>query len=223
MEVLRYSLLGEGSSDRALLPVLNWLLRHLCGEIALEPQWVDRFGMNIEEPGLAHRILAALDHYPCDLLFIHRDADNATPERRRAEARAAFDVVKPQFENVRCVCVVPVRMTETWLLTSESAIRRAAGNPLGTAALDLPRLSQLEAESSPKEVLKSAIRAASELGGRRLKKLNIPRSVHAVAEFTEDFSPLLRLQAFTHLKEELSSALAQMPVCRHLGGRRAKR
>ena len=208
MEVLRYTLLGEGSSDRALLPVLNWLLRHLRGEIALEPQWVDRFGMDTREPGLAHRVFAALDHYPCDLLFIHRDADNAAPAHRRAETLGAFEVVKPQFDRVRCVCVVPVRMTETWLLTSEAAIRRAAGNPLGTAALELPRLSRLEDEPAPKEVLRSAIRAASELGGRRLKKLNIPRAIHAVAEFTEDFSPLLRLPAFRQLEQELSIALA---------------
>jgi hypothetical protein len=41
---------------------------------------------------------------------------------------------------VRHIPVVPVRMTEAWLLADEFAIRSAPGNPNGTQSLDLPDL-----------------------------------------------------------------------------------
>ena len=42
------------------------------------------------------------------------------------------------------VCVVPIRMTESWLLISEPAIRRAASNPRGREVIHLPRLQKME-------------------------------------------------------------------------------
>ena len=35
MQELRYTLLADGSSDRALLPILTWLLRQYCGVIPI--------------------------------------------------------------------------------------------------------------------------------------------------------------------------------------------
>ena len=50
---------------------------------------------------------------------------------------------------VRHVLVIPVRMTEAWLLIDELALRRAAGNPNGRNPLDLPALKDLEALPEP--------------------------------------------------------------------------
>ena len=36
MQTLRYTLLADGSSDRALLPILTWLLRQYCGAIPIQ-------------------------------------------------------------------------------------------------------------------------------------------------------------------------------------------
>lgn len=38
MQELRYTLLADGSSDRALLPILTWLLRQSCGAIPIEAE-----------------------------------------------------------------------------------------------------------------------------------------------------------------------------------------
>ncbi len=101
------------------------------------------------------------------------------------------------------VPVIPVRMTEAWLLTDESAIRRASGNPNGKVRLDLPPVSRLEALPDPKVELHRLLRVASELTGRRLKRLNEGSAVHRVAEYTESFHQLRELSAFVTLEDEL--------------------
>ena len=41
MQQLRYTLMADGSSDRALLPILTWLLRQSCGQIPIQPEFAD--------------------------------------------------------------------------------------------------------------------------------------------------------------------------------------
>ena len=65
--------------------------------------------------------------------------------------------------------VIPVRTTEAWLLLDEAAIRRVAGNPRGRQPLRLPRPSQVENVSDPKETLRNALADASGKQGRRLQ------------------------------------------------------
>jgi hypothetical protein len=118
---LTYTLLSDGSSDRALLPVLQWLLRAGSGR-DFQSQWADLRRLRRPPKTLPERIQAALDLYPCDLLFVHRDAESEGWERRVEEIRQHLRV--PADQTV--VCVVPVRMQEAWFLFDERAIRLAA-------------------------------------------------------------------------------------------------
>lgn len=73
---LRYTLLADGSSDRTLLPLLNWLLEQVHPDIHIQPQFASRVpstGMS-----LVQRVHLAMRLYPCDVLFIHRDAERET-------------------------------------------------------------------------------------------------------------------------------------------------
>ncbi len=57
-------------------------------------------------------------------------------ESRLAEIKAALE----SMEGIPVtVPIVPVTMTEAWLLFDERAIRRAADNPAGENSLQLPR------------------------------------------------------------------------------------
>src|SRR5262249_34801620 len=93
---------------------------------------------------LSDRIQKSIELYPCDLLFVHRDAEKELPERRRNEIRQAIELVSKETSFLPIVCVVPVRMQEAWLLFDEPALRRAAGNPNGRMILQLPHLGELE-------------------------------------------------------------------------------
>ena len=200
MKELRFSLVTDGSSDVALLPILRWLLRQHLPEYALQETWADvrSFGLH----RLEDKIAKAIDFYPCDLLFVHRDAEREAKERRFAEVHQALDRAKPPV-GIPVVCVVPVRMQEAWLLFDEGAIRQAAGNQNGRVSLSLPSLRRIEERPDPKEDLYALLRLASELHGRRLK--SFPESQHArrVADYIEDYSPLRSLTAFAVLEEHL--------------------
>ena len=41
MQELRFTLVADGSSDRAILPVLVWLLREHFGGILIQPEFSD--------------------------------------------------------------------------------------------------------------------------------------------------------------------------------------
>src|SRR5258708_1129171 len=177
MSELRYTLLSDGSSDRVLMPILSWALREQGVTLALTAEWADLRFLRTPPETLRGRIEAAIDLYPCDLLFIHRDAENADVEERRAEINAA--IAEIATVPVPFVCVVPKRMAEAWLLFSENAIRSASGNPSGAVPIDLPNAGRIEEIADPKQMLYQLLRTASEHSGRRLKSLPVPRLVYS--------------------------------------------
>lgn len=206
MDQLRYTLLSDGSSDRALLPVLSWVLQAV-GEVTLPyGEWADLSVLRGGTTSLAERIQWAVELFPCDLLFIHRDAEKQPPRARYEEIESALESVSGPASRISHVCVVPVRMQEAWLLYDEQAIRTAAGNPGGVQPLGLPRLEELESLPDPKAILHSALERASGLVGRRLKKFEPRRRCFDVAEAAADrgFEPLRALPAFARLLADLS-------------------
>jgi hypothetical protein len=167
MTELTYTLLGDGASDEVLLRHLAWLIEQsLNPGISTRPQWADLRAYRIKPSSLTSRIRAALTLYPCDLLFVHRDAESQHPQDRYDKIIKAIEHSGSQALPV--VCVVPVRMQEAWLLFDETAIRQAAGNPNGKVKLSLPSPAAVEAIPDPKFVLYGRLRMASELTGRRL-------------------------------------------------------
>lgn len=200
MRELRYTLLSDGPSDRALLPILTWLLRTHGVEMAVQPDWADLRRLPKPPRGLLERMRTSVDLYPCDLLFVHRDAEGEPYLSRRQE------IVRALEEAVQLpptVCVIPVRMQEAWLLFDEPAIRTAAGNANGRNRLDLPRLQHVEGLPDPKEVLYELLRTASGLSGRRRKRLPVSQLAQRVSDFIDDFAPLRTLPAFTALEDEI--------------------
>ncbi len=208
---LTYTLLGDGSSDRALMPVLEWLLGQLAGSLPIEGAWADTGLAPHKLENLREKMEFALDFFPSDILFVHRDAESQPPNFRHEEISGAGDplvnllLVRP----TQLVAVVPVRMMESWLLIDENAIRFGAGNPNGLNRLTLPRLKTLEKLDS-KKVLHELVIQASGLQGRHLKKLDVTHSVQRVSEAIKDFSPLFKLSSFQRLQSDLRAALHQL-------------
>jgi hypothetical protein len=199
MRPLRYTLVADGSSDRVLIPLLNWLLDR--ADIRYQDQFADR--LPSDGNTLKRRAAAALRLYPCDLLFVHRDGEGqGFDERVKEIQRELADA------NNLYVPIVPVRMTEAWLLSSETAIRRAAGNPNGKMPLGLPTWREWDQKPDPKQILFDALRNASGLQGRHLRRFHEHAVRHRVAELTGDFSPLEKLPAFAHLRDAVDSFVA---------------
>ena len=204
---ISYTLLTDGSSDRALMPVLNWLIRDLHARADMQANWADLFRLPIAPSSLAERIERSIELYPCDLLFVHRDAETASLATRKDEIARALEQAQKRLALPPAVCVSPIRMQEAWLLFDEPAIRRAAGNPHGSQRLALPKLKTVESLPDPKEMLYECLRTASGLSGRHLRKFRERSVVHRVADLIEDFAPLRKLSAFRVLEKDLAAVL----------------
>lgn len=199
----------DGMSDRVLVEVIDWLVRDIVAQSISAAQFAfaDLRTVNPKPNGLAERIQVAVELYPCDLLVVHRDAEGEPAKHRRQEIEAA--IAASRLSNSLChVAVVPVRMTEAWLLIDEKAIRRAAGNPSGTVPLHLPQVNSLERLADPKKELLGLLRIASELTGRKLKKFNPIERYQNVAQNISTYAPLRQLGAFTRFETDLRQAIA---------------
>lgn len=205
--MLRYLLISDGSSDCCLLHVIDWLLRDLVPTLEVSAIWADPAEYAPSSLSLVERIPRALSFYDCDLLFIHRDAEKEPPNVRVAEAVAAL---AQSATRKPAVIVVPVRMTEAWLLTDENAIRRAADNPNGKVALKLPFIQALESLPDPKESLFGLLRYACELPPHRKRRFDVRQRIHRVAELTPSFAALRSLPAFRRFESMTLSTLSEM-------------
>ena len=205
MDEIRCTLISDGSSDRALLPILSWVLRKKGEVRRIQAEWADLRRLPNPPRDLHDRILNAIDLFPCDLLFVHRDAEKQEPERRYAEIRYAIQKAASLGFQTPAVCVVPVQMTEAWLLFDENAIRLAAGNPNSRSPLNLPDLFTIEQNPDPKSILFEILREASGLSGRRLKKFNVAESRIRIAELISDYTPLENLSAFRRLEYDIEN------------------
>jgi len=203
MDEIRYALISDGPSDRALIPILTWVLREKGDVTRVQAEWADLGRLPRPPKSLSDRILLAIDLFPCDLLFVHRDAERQEPKRRYEEIHSAIREASSQGFRTPAVCVVPVQMTEAWLLFDEVAIRLAAGNPNGKNPLNLPEISEIEQISDPKDILFQVLREASGLTARRLKKFNLSGARIRITEVIVDFSPLRGLRAFQELEKRI--------------------
>ena len=199
------------------MPILTWLLIELGVKIPIQPTWADFRRLHNPPKKLEDRIQKAIALYPCDLLFVHRDAEKESRQKRVSEIHQAVDLLKEDVQ-LPVVCVIPVKMTEAWLLIDEKAIREAAGNPKGNKPLNLPKSSKIEELSDHKETLKGLLEAArghsSRKSHRKSQNFSIERA--RIAELIDDFHPLKQLPAFIDLESELKQTLGDRGWLRDL-------
>ncbi len=208
MSPLRYTLLTDGSSDAVLRHPIEWIAIQ-SGLALLDGQWADLRMLPDPPRSLPERIKASLRLYPCDILLVHRDAEREPRSNRITEIESAMARVEA---HPPLVCVVPVRMTDAWLLHDEAAIRMAAGNPNGTAELPtLPQVGEAESLADPKHILSEALlEATGHLGQRRQRaRRDFGRMRRRLAELIDDYAPLRQLPAFATFEEDLLSVLRQ--------------
>ena len=205
---VRFLLVCEGSSDAALIPHIRRLLVQFGQTDPEGVPWtrgrplVDKIREGLQLSG------------GCNLLFTHRDADSyqdtqsAGPNRRYAEICKAVHAAGYTGEWVG---IVPVQMTESWLLLDEAAIRRVAGRPQGNEPLGLPDPNQVESEPDPKSRLFEALIAASGTSGRRLRNFrrDLPRLRHRLLEDLPIGSLMEQVPSWVRFRDNLATALTR--------------
>ena len=197
MKRVSATLVTDGSSDRLLKPLIELLF----SEHTDMPYQVNcAEGLPPLAEGLQSRIESALELFPCDFLFVHRDEEGVGTTMRQREIDNSWPVGE---QTTVLICVIPVRMTEAWLIANAKPIRLAVGNPNGTEVLDLPAAKDIESSPDPKEILFTALTTASGLNARRKARFNPHQFRHRVSELTDDLAPLRMLASFKHLEAQV--------------------
>lgn len=155
-----------------------------------------------------------------DVLLVHRDAEKQSPEQRVEEidaGMASAGIVWPR------VPVVPVRMTEAWILLDEVAIRTVAGRPTSTVSLGLPPARRVEDVPDPKDVLAKALETACGLSGRRLRKFkrDFPAHRGQLLTMLDREGPVRHLASWQALEASTADAMQRIGAERADGTREA--
>jgi Domain of unknown function (DUF4276) len=201
--------LAEGSSDVPLADLVTQLFAERQVRVRLsQPDFtrLTKVDKDVRSKVSAGLLLADTD---VDVIVVHRDADNAGHGARENEiARAVADL----SSNARVVPVVPVRMTEAWLLLDEAAIRRVAGRPTGRTKLPLPKPHEVESIADPKRVLQQCLLAAADCTGRRRERADKRFNDHRrnlLARLDPD-GPVSKLASWRRLVDAVAEAAEQL-------------
>lgn len=206
---LTFFLLCEGTSDEALAEHIERLAVRQGAE---EVIGIARAGTGRVEDKV--RTLRD-DGTPFDFVVVHRDADARDPSPRLDEVTVTLGQL-----GVPGCPVVPVQMTEAWLLTDEHAIRAAVGRPSGRETVVLPHLRDIETTHDPKSVLRAALIAATGASGRRRKKAARDWSTYRriLLERLDIDGPVQQLPSWQRMVNDVSAAvnaaLARTPTGR---------
>ncbi len=206
-------LLADGPSDLPLASHLERLCLDSGAEVTLtpiDPRLLPRGVGRTVEGRLRYLVTQDIR---LDIVFVHRDAEAQDPSLRVDEIAGGASAA-----GVACpvVPVVPVRMTEAWLLLDELAIRRVAGRPSGRTNLELPRVNAVERLADPKAALKDALLIASEERGRRRERVvrDFDRHRSLLLERLDTLGPVTQLVSWQRMVAAVASGLTQLREAR---------
>lgn len=220
MTHLAMALFAEGSTDHQFIRIVaqraaEHILNHNSPMVVdvLDPHFVER------SPGKqAKKILdAAHSAYGFHLLLVHADADARTRDTAWADriepGRQRVLEASRDCEQVcdKLVPVIPVQMTEAWMLADPFALAETMGCKTSPTDLGLPRRpSQVESFADPKAKLKEAIRnAQSDRPRRRRRDLKISDLYEPLAG-TVGLDRLAGVPAFCQFQTDLTQALREL-------------
>ena len=90
---LNYVLISDGTSDRALIPIINFTLKKYHDSISFSGVRAD-FSRLLKEPKkLTEKIEAAIDLFEPTIVFVHRDAENEKISLRENEIGTAIKMI----------------------------------------------------------------------------------------------------------------------------------
>lgn len=204
---IRILFLGEGTSDSGIAVHVRRIVNQFDTDVVITDPLIERLPPPPRRT-VAAKLQSVVDLGGVyDLIVIHRDADRSERAARVREIKAAVDQVCP---GTSFSPVVPVRMTEAWLLLDEAEIRRVAGNPNDRTPLGLPRPSQVENVADPKETLGNVLRAASGLHGRKLENFRkrFPQHRRQLLERIDPDGPISAVRSWRDFNADLLEAIA---------------
>lgn len=147
-----------------------------------------------------------------NILCVHTDADDRTPDA------VMKDKIIPAFNNIlhlnkdslcqNLISIIPVRMTESWMLADKELLRNEIGTNKTEHELGIEK--KPESYADPKQIIKNAISISmQEKTKRRRKELNIA-DLYATIGQKITIDSLETLPSYRRFCEEVRYTLQKM-------------
>lgn len=213
MKSVAIALYTEGSTDQYFLPEV---IRRTAKRIFIqsgqqhinvqpvEPISFDKSGMKQDKCILQAACYAA-NH---NILIVHADADHHTADKALRERFEPGHLLIKQAKEDICRCVIPiipVQMTEAWMLADSEALITALGTSKSAHELGLPPKPKLvENDSDPKQTLKMIV---SKANTHRLRRRHIDiNPLYTLLGRTVDLSRLNLVPSYQRFVQYLENA-----------------
>ncbi len=217
MKQLVLALYAEGRTDERFLPVIiERVASQILYQRALTQVEVTEPNVLNHDPkvsGNAERIFSVAQKAAgYDALIVHRDADNRTADNAlEIHFEPGLQLVQKSKKNVcrELLPIIPIRMTEAWMMADVEAFLAVVGTNLKAAELEFPpQPRQVQAILDPKHELNMALDKIFTRRRRRRKKAKLGQyyeplarriklekldSVPAFHQFTDDLTNLLHI------------------------------
>jgi len=218
MTVLVLALYAEGRTDESFLPIV---IQRTAEEVlarygrtvvdVLEPINLNH-GIDRQFETREERILeAARRASGYHALIIHADADYPTQERALQERYLPGEVRVRELRDVgESVCgnlipIVPIQMTEAWMLADPKALCNVIGVQSSPQALGIPaHPHQVESDPNPKRTLHEVLERARAQRPRRRRRVNLS-SIYEPLARQIDLAKLVGVPAYARFLSDLTA------------------
>lgn len=149
-----------------------------------------------------------------DVICVHCDADGRSSKKvMNNKINPAFQLVENSDKGKMCknlVAVIPVQMTEAWMLADFDLLKDEIGTRMSNRELELPvRINQIESLSNPKEKIINALRIAQASKPRRRRKIKISELYTPLSQKLS-IKELRELPSFRAFEENAREALKRL-------------
>ena len=225
MPTLVMALYAEGRSDERFLPIIiqrtavRLLSEHAAHDIDVgEPFVVNAATRSARDEAILDVARQAHGYH---LLVVHADADDVTPLRAMQERiMPGFQAVAAAHRAGEQVCdkltaIVPVQMTEAWMLADNDALRNIIGALQTAQHLNLPaRPALVEGIADPKARLREVLAAVQAERTRRRRTQRKIADLYEPLARQIDLNRLYLAPSFAQFQEDLCAGLEQLGFIR---------
>lgn len=218
MRNLELALYCEGPTDQLFLSIIiqrtSRKILEQYGQRSINIPRVERIEIN--KTGLRQDECvwqAACKATKYHILIVHCDADRSTGERAFSER------FQPGYERVQqtagkvcknLLAIIPIRMTEAWMLADHEAWRDVVETDLRIQELGLPRRArQVESIGDPKQTLKQVLQRIYSDKARRHRQTDIVVLYEPLANAIR-LERLNEVPAYYKFREDLIRALSNL-------------
>ena len=213
--ILQIGYTTEGTTDiRFLGNVIqktfeNVVLRCNTEIDVYQPEFLKKEGTGFVNQIVSLTIKYSYFHVIC----IHCDSDSPTIDKRmQFNIDPAFSAVEDIEGNVckNLVAVIPVQMTEAWMLADTKLLKEKIGTDKSDSELALPtKANQIESISDSKATIGNALRIAQSEQSRRRKKLQISDLYSPVSQELT-IEKLQQLSSYNNFEQNVLAAIKKL-------------